>query len=61
MRVPVAQSRDLVDRLRRAGKVEGRDFVYVEQPRNTHNLPLEADRLQFLEEVQRFLARHNPA
>ena len=61
VRVPVAQSRDLVDRLRRAGKVEGRDFVYVEQPRNTHNLPLEADRLQFLEEVQRFLARHNPA
>src|SRR6185436_2403763 len=46
-RVPVSQSRNLVDRLRRAGKVEGRDFVYVEQPRNTHNLPLEADRLQF--------------
>ena len=60
-RVPVAQSRTLVDRLRRAGKVEGRDFVYIEQPRNTHNLPLEADRLQFLEEVRRFLAQHNPA
>ncbi len=61
VRVPVAQSRELVERLRRAGKVEGRDFVYVEQPRNTHNLPLEADRLQFLQEVQRFLAQHNPA
>jgi dipeptidyl aminopeptidase/acylaminoacyl peptidase len=60
-RVPVSQSRNLVDRLRRAGKVEGRDFVYVEQPRNTHNLPLEADRLQFLEEARRFLAAHNPA
>lgn len=60
-RVPVAQSRDLVSRLRSSGKVEGRDFVYVEQPRNTHNLPLEADRLQLLEEAQRFLARHNPA
>jgi dipeptidyl aminopeptidase/acylaminoacyl peptidase len=60
-RVPVEQSRDLVRRLRGAGKVEGRDFVYVEQPRNTHHLPLEADRLQLLEEMQRFLARHNPA
>ena len=59
-RVPVAQSRDLVRRLRAAGKVEGRDFVYIEQPRNTHHLPLEADRLQLLEETQRFLARHNP-
>ena len=60
-RVPVAQSRELVARLRRAGKVEGRDFVYVEQERNTHNLPLEADRLQLLEETRRFLAQHNPA
>ena len=59
-RVPVDQSRDLVSRLRAAGKVEGRDFVYVEQPRNTHHLPLEADRLQLLEEMQRFLTRHNP-
>lgn len=61
MRVPVQQSRDLVRRLRAAGKREGTDFVYLEQPRNTHNLPLEADRIQFLEEVQRFLAAHNPA
>lgn len=60
-RVPVAQSRDLVRRLRDAGKVEGRDFVYVEQPRNTHHLPLEEDRLQLLEETRKFLARHNPA
>lgn len=60
-RVPVAQSRELVARLRRAGKVEGRDFVYLEQPRNSHNLPLESDRVQFLEAVQAFLAEHNPA
>ena len=60
-RVPVAQSRSLVSRLRSSGKVEGRDFVYVEQPRNTHNLPLEADRLQLLVEMQRFLAQHNPS
>ncbi|HYD12488.1 MAG TPA: alpha/beta fold hydrolase [Allosphingosinicella sp.] len=60
-RVPVAQSRTLVSRLRSSGKVEGRDFVYVEQPRNTHNLPLEADRLQLLVEMQRFLGQHNPS
>ena len=60
-RVPVAQSRNLVDRLRDAGKVEGRDFVYVEQRRNTHNLPREEDRLEFLQAVQSFLAQHNPA
>ena len=60
-RVPVAQSRSLVSRLRSSGKVEGRDFVYVEQPRNTHNLPLEADRLQLLVELQRFLGQHNPS
>ena len=60
-RVPVSQARNLVSRLRGSGKVEGRDFVYVEQPRNTHNLPLEADRLQLLVEMQRFLGRHNPS
>jgi dipeptidyl aminopeptidase/acylaminoacyl peptidase len=61
MRVPVQQSRDLVRRLRSAGKREGVDFVYLEQPRNTHYLPLEQDRIQFLEAVERFLAQHNPA
>jgi dipeptidyl aminopeptidase/acylaminoacyl peptidase len=60
-RVPVAQSRDLVTRLRAAGKVEGRDFVYLEQARNTHHLPLEEHRVEFIEAVQRFLAQHNPA
>ncbi|HEY0324430.1 MAG TPA: prolyl oligopeptidase family serine peptidase [Allosphingosinicella sp.] len=60
-RVPVAQSRNLVERLRAAGKVEGRDFVYLEQPRNTHHLPLESDRTEFIEAVARFLAAHNPA
>lgn len=59
-RVPVSQSRNLVKRLSQAGKVEGRDFVYVEQSRNTHHLPLEEDRLQLLQEAERFLRRHNP-
>jgi dipeptidyl aminopeptidase/acylaminoacyl peptidase len=60
-RVPVAQSRDLVDRLKRAGKVEGKDFVYVEQPLNTHDLLREADRVQVLDSVKAFLDKHNPA
>ena len=61
MRVPPAQSRDLVARLKKAGKVEGRDFVYVEQPLNTHNLLREPDRVQVLQEVSKFLKQHNPA
>lgn len=60
-RVPVDQSRDLVSRLKKAGKVEGRDFVYIEQPDNTHHLPLESDRIQLLEALARFLKEHNPA
>jgi len=60
-RVPPAQSRDLVARLKRAGKIEGRDFVYVEQPLNTHNLLREPDRLEVLQQVTKFLHEHNPA
>ncbi|HVF36560.1 MAG TPA: alpha/beta fold hydrolase [Sphingomicrobium sp.] len=60
-RVPVDQSRKLARRLKAAGKVEGRDFVYIEQPRNTHHLPLEEDRIQLIEAVKKFLERHNPA
>lgn len=60
-RVPVAQARNFVARLKKAGKVEGKDFVYLEQPQNTHNLLREADRVQLLTEVQKFLAKHNPA
>jgi dipeptidyl aminopeptidase/acylaminoacyl peptidase len=59
-RVPVAQSRNLVRRLKSAGKVEGRDFVYVELPRETHNLLLESSRLRVLQEVKKFLDRYNP-
>jgi len=60
-RVPVAQSRNLVQRLKAAGKVDGKDFVYIEQPNNTHNLLREDDRIQFLEETRKFLEKHNPA
>lgn len=61
IRVPVAQSRDLVARLKKVGKVEGKDFVYIEQPLNTHNLLREADRMQLLTETLKFLQKHNPA
>lgn len=60
-RVPVAQARYLVERLKASGKVEGRDFRYVEQPKNDHNLPLESVRLEWLEEAAKWLATHNPA
>ena len=60
-RVPVSQSRNLVSRLKDAGKVEGRDFEYVELPRETHNLLLESSRARVLEEVKKFLDKHNPA
>ena len=54
-RVPVGQSRNLVKALKAAGKVEGRDFVYLEQPKNTHNFPFEADEVEFLQAVRRAL------
>lgn len=60
-RVPVAQSRGLVSRLKSAGKAEGRDFSYVEIPRETHNLLLESSRQRVLTEVKAFLDKHNPA
>ena len=61
IRVPPAQSRDLVARLKKVGKVEGKDFVYIEQPLNTHNLLREQDRMQVLTETLKFLKEHNPA
>lgn len=61
VRVPAAQSRDLVARLKKVGKVEGKDFIYIEQPLNTHNLLREEDRMQVLTETLKFLKKHNPA
>ncbi|MDB5686481.1 MAG: putative peptidase [Rhizorhabdus sp.] len=57
MRVPVAQSREMVEKLKAAGK----PVRYVEQPLGDHHFTREADRLQFLREVEAFLAEHNPA
>jgi dipeptidyl aminopeptidase/acylaminoacyl peptidase len=56
-RVPVKQSREMDERLRRAGKA----VRYVEQPLGDHHLSREADRVQFLTEVEAFLKAHNPA
>jgi acetyl esterase/lipase len=55
--VPVAQSREMVDKLRRAGK----PVKYVEQPEADHYFRRSEDRLQFLMEMEAFLKQHNPA
>ena len=56
-RVPVKQSRQMADMLKQAGKAH----VYIEQPEGDHHFSREADRLQFLQELEKFLSQHNPA
>jgi dipeptidyl aminopeptidase/acylaminoacyl peptidase len=56
-RVPVKQSRELAEKLRKAGK----SVKYVEQPLGDHFVSRQADRLQFLTELEAFLKEHNPA
>lgn len=56
-RVQVSHSREMAERLRGAGK----DVTYVEQPEGDHFLTREADRRQFLQLIEQFLAKHNPA
>ncbi len=60
-RVPVAQARTLVSALKGAGKKEGADYVYLEQPKNTHNLPYDDVRIEWLKGVEDWLRKHNPA
>jgi acetyl esterase/lipase len=55
--VPVKQSREMVEKLKAAGAV----YKYVEQPEGDHHFTREADRLQFLQELEAFLAKYNPA
>lgn len=55
--VPVGQSRDMAARLREAGK----PYAYIEQPEGDHVFSREADRVQFLRELEAFLAKNNPA
>jgi len=56
-RVPARQSRELAERLRKAGKA----VRHVEQPDGDHHFSRQADRLQFLSELEAFLKEHNPA
>ncbi|WP_331010896.1 alpha/beta hydrolase family protein [Sphingomonas sp.] len=55
--VPVRQSRNLVQRLRKAGK----PVDYLEQPLADHHFSRAEDRKTFLEAMEAFLKRHNPA
>ncbi|MXO62855.1 alpha/beta fold hydrolase [Altererythrobacter oceanensis] len=56
-RVPINQSRELAEKLKAAGK----DVVYIEQAEGDHFFSRMADRAQFLEEMEKFLDKHNPA
>ena len=60
-RIPMEQSRTLVGNLRKAGKVEGRDFRYIVQPQGTHNLPYDDVHVQWITEALGWLGRFNPA
>jgi dipeptidyl aminopeptidase/acylaminoacyl peptidase len=55
--VPVKQSREMVEKLKAAGK----PYRYVEQPLGDHHFSRQADRVQFLTELEAFLREHNPA
>jgi dipeptidyl aminopeptidase/acylaminoacyl peptidase len=55
--VPVKQSREMVEKLKAAGK----PYRYVEQPKGDHHFSEEADRVQFLKELEAFLKENNPA
>lgn len=55
--VPVRQSREMVERL----KATKATYRYVEQPLGDHHFTRQADRLQFLQELEAFLAKYNPA
>ncbi|KXU30959.1 peptidase [Sphingobium sp. 22B] len=60
-RVQVNQSREMAEKLKAAGKVAGRDYIYVEQPLADHFFSRQADRLEFLQRLDAFLKDHNPA
>ncbi len=56
-RVPIKQSRAMVDGLQKAGK----PVVYLEQKQGDHHFSRTEDRLEFLKAMKAFLDRHNPA
>lgn len=54
--VPVKQSREMVAKLKAAGK----PYVYIEQPLGDHHFSREEDRVAFLKALEGFLQEHNP-
>ncbi|MCP9223798.1 prolyl oligopeptidase family serine peptidase [Erythrobacter sp. LQ02-29] len=60
-RVPPEQAHALVGALKSAGKVAGKDFVYLEQPMNTHHLPYTKNRVEWLGTATAWAAKWNPA
>lgn len=62
-RVPIAQARTLRDALQGAGKKEGVDFAYLEQPKNGHYgiYFTKEERLEWLGGATAWLAKYNPA
>lgn len=57
LRVPLAQSKDYVDKLKKAGK----PVEFFIQPEGDHHFSREEDRLSFLSQMEAFLDKHNPA
>ena len=56
-RVPVKQSRWMVDALKKAGK----PHQYIEQKEGDHHFSRAEDRLEFLKATKAFLDKHNPS
>ena len=57
LRVPVQQSREMAEKLDKAEKI----FRYIEQKEADHHFSREADRVEFLKEVDAFLRQYNPS
>ena len=62
-RVPIAQARTLVSRLKGSGKEQVKDFEYIEQPKNGHYgiYFTKEERIEWLGGAANWLARFNPA
>lgn len=62
-RVPIEQARVLRGALKSAGKVEGKDFAYLEQPKNGHYgiYFTKEERLEWLGGASAWLEKFNPA
>jgi len=60
-RVPLAQATGLVGALKSAGKRKGVDYHYIEQEKNTHNLPYDDVRVEWLGGAAAWLEKFNPA